>query len=100
MLVTLCAIASCIYTPLTLQPLTFELSLSEASVSTLLGSKVKCVVRKAYIQSGRGLRARVGLTSTYRKGILVGDQSDYHNNSWRMLDDISLDPRPNPIAVQ
>ena len=33
--------------PVTVQPLTFELS--------LVSSKVKCVVEKAYKQSGRGL---------------------------------------------
>ena len=43
--------------PFTVQPLTFELS--EALVSTLLGSKVKCVVKKAYKQSGRGLVTRL-----------------------------------------
>jgi len=47
--------------PLTVQSLTFELSEVPAAILNLVSSKVKCVVKKAYNQSGRGL----------------GDQLDY-----------------------
>ena len=51
-----------VYTrPLTVQPLTFELSDAPAATLNLVSSKVKCVVKKAYKQSGRD----------------QGDQSDY-----------------------
>jgi len=51
----------CYSIPLTVQPLTFELSEAPAATLNLVSSKVKCVVKKAYKQSGKGL----------------GDQSDY-----------------------
>ena len=54
-------VLSIIVIPLTVQPLTFELSEAPAACNFKFGSKVKCVVKKAYKQSGRGL----------------GDQSDY-----------------------